>query len=272
LPGVSYRLAGWAGWLAWRLNRTARRRLTRNLLPATNGDTVAAREAALTAYKNVFRYYVDLCSLPRRDLSSFEHEHLSLTGEEHLAILREAIPIVIVSAHTGNPELAVQALLARGRHFVALVEPLRPRRYANRLLRLRSSAGGEFHEADFAGLRNCLRTLRQGGVVAVMGDRDLAGNGTCVELLGRRVRLPQGPWELARRSEAVILPVFSSRGVSDAMAVNIEPPFRVGRGQDRARDVAEAAQRWARLFERHLYRDPGQWTVLEDFWQVHGCG
>ena len=271
-PRVSYAIAGFCGWIAWRLDRTSRRRVIRNLLPLTNGNAEEARRASLTVFQNVARYYVDICSLPRRDLSDFERDHIVLTGEEHLAVLEEASPIVIVSAHTGNPELAVQALLARGRPFVALVEPLRPRGFARRFLALRSSAGGAFHETTFSGLRVCLETLKAGGLLAMMGDRDLQHNGICVELSGRRIMLPQGPWDVAKRSEAVILPVFCSRGTKDDMAVRIEEPFRIACTEIPGDDIREAAQHWARLFEAHLRRDPGQWAVLEDFWLAHACG
>jgi len=271
-PGAGYWLAGGVGRVAWHLDRQTRRRVIRNLLPATRGDRDAARRASLTVFQNVARYYVDICSLPRRDLKAFEQERLTLTGEEHLGVLDQPVPIVIVSAHTGNPELAVQALLVRGRSFVALVEPLRPRRFARRFLALRSSAGGAFHETDFAGIRTALEALREGGLVAVMGDRDLTRNGVCVELLGRRVRLPLGPWDVARRSGAVILPVFCSRGTRDDMAVRIEAPFRIACGSIPDEDIRDAASHWAQLFEAHLRRDPGQWSVLEDFWRVHACG
>ena len=38
------------------------------------------------------------------------------------------------------------------------------------------------------------------------------------------------------------------------------------------KEIREAIERWCSILEKHLRRDPAQWTVLEDFWEVHRCG
>jgi lauroyl/myristoyl acyltransferase len=52
----------------------------------------------------------------------------------------------------------------------------------------------------------------------------------------------------------------------------VEEPFRVAATEDANADIRQAVERFARLLEQHLRRDPGQWAVLEDFWRVHACG
>ena len=71
---------------------------------------------------------------------------------------------------------------------------------ATHVQRLRAKAGGSFHEADFQGLKALIAALRRGELVGVMGDRDIQGTGVRVEMAGRHVKLPRGPWELARRT------------------------------------------------------------------------
>ena len=201
----------------------------------------------------------------------FEAERIALVNGQRLAVLDAEGPVVAVSAHMGNAELVIQALTYRGRDFVALVEALEPPEWSRYLLDLRSSAGSNFHEAGFGGLRSSLEALKDGQLVGVMGDRDIQQTGLCIELAGRRVRLPRGPWELARRSGATVLPVFCSRTKRDFFDVYVEEPFQVEKTEDPEADVRKAAERYARLLEAHLRRDPGQWAVLEDFWRVHAC-
>ena len=271
-PRPFYALAWLAGWLAWRLRREARRRAIRNLLPACGGDRDRARRASLQSFRNVARYYVDLASLPYRDHANFERDHMQIEGAEHIPALFAPRPTIIASAHTGNPELALIAIAQRGRTCVELVEALEPPALGRFLARLREAAGGSVAEVGVAGTRTALRELRGDGMVALLADRDLHGGGICVTLLGREVRLPRGPWELARRTGATVVPLFLARGFADDVTVHIEAPFEVSATADRDADVAAAAQRWADLLSAQLRRDPGQWTVLEDFWRVHACG
>ena len=271
-PRPAYALARAAGWLAWRLRAGARARVAGNLLPACGGNREQARAASRTVFQNVASYYVDLATLPYRGETGFEAKHLLVEGEEHVPALFEPGPVIIVSGHTGNPELALVAVAQRGREWVELVEPLEPAALGRFLARLREAAGGIVVEADASGTRAALRQLRAGGMVALVADRDLTGAGICVTLLGRRVLLPRGPWELARRTGARVAPLFASRRFADDQTVWIEEPFTVPAEGEREEAVQAAAQRWADLFGAHLQRDPGQWTVLEDFWGVHACG
>jgi KDO2-lipid IV(A) lauroyltransferase len=242
------------------------------MLPLVDGDLRAAKSAAKESLRHVSQYYVDLCTLPQRNFATFESEHLELVNGERLQRLENEGPIVVVSSHTGNAELAIQALTYRGRPFVALVEAQKPAQWAAFLLKLRSSAGGTFHETNFAGIRACLAAHKAGGVAGFMADRDIQGTGICVELAGRTVRLPVGPWEMARRTNATVFPIFSTRIERDRFRVFVEEPIFVVQSDDEKADIREAVEIFARLLEAHLRRDPGQWAVTERFWKAHSCG
>lgn len=272
LPWLGYPLAALVGRAAWRTQRANRERIISNLLPFCDGDRERAEREGLRAYQNVARYWVDMCSLPYRDMSSYERRHLTLMNPECIAVIEAPGPLIVVSAHSGNPELAIQALTYRGRAFVALVEALRPARFSKELLRRRTFAGGKFYEANFGGVRACIDALRRGELVGLMGDRDIQDTGICTELAGQRVKLPRGPWDLARRTNALVLPAFTARKGRDDFVLWFEEPFRVEVTENAELDVRKAVERWAGILEAHIRREPGQWTVLEDFWAVHRCG
>jgi phosphatidylinositol dimannoside acyltransferase len=271
LPWLFYPLAAVAGWVAWWTKPACRRNLTRNMLPLCNGDRRRARREGLRAYQNVARYWVDLNTLPYRNMAAFERNHVRVVDNGGAKALDAPGGLVVVSAHMGNGELAIQAMTKRGRRFVVLVEALKPASLSRRMLRLRSSAGAQFYPADFGGLRAAIDALKRGEVLGMMGDRDIQGTGLCVALCGRKVRLPRGPWELARREGATVLPAFSTRTWTDTFVVYLEPTLTVACTEDAEADILQAIQQWALIFERHLKANPGQWGVLEDFWHVHGC-
>jgi len=271
-PWLFYRLAVVVGSIAWHVQPARRRRVISNLLPLCNGDESRARRSGIEVFRHVARYYVDLATMPRLDITRFERDHLRLVNGERLKLLDKPGPLIVLSAHTGNPELAVQAFTNRGRAFVALVQPLDPPALANYLLALRSSTGGAFYEADLRGVRACLDALRDGKLVAIIGDRDIQGTGVCVDLCGRRVKLPRGPFELARRTNAALIPILAARDGMEDQVVFVEEPFCMSVTDDPEEDVRLAAQHWACILGRHLFRFPGQWKVLEDYWTVHACG
>lgn len=271
-PGLSYRLAGLAGWIAWHTRRDLRRRVTRNLLPLCNYDRRRARKLGRRSVQHVARYFVDIASLPRRDMAGFEATHLEVYHAERLKALELPGAIIIVSGHSGNAELAIQAIGHRGRPFTALVEAQHPPEWSAYMLGLRRSGGARFVESTRAGLREAVQCLRDGEVLGLMADRDLQGNGVCVDLLGRKAKLPRGPWELAQRYEARVIPIFSARKRRDQFRVYVGEPFELAGFGDGEEAIGRAAQHFAALLEGHLRRDPGQWFVLEDFWRNHGCG
>jgi KDO2-lipid IV(A) lauroyltransferase len=269
-PGPLYRLAPALAFLLWHVRPGLRRNLLKNQVVLSRGDRMAGRRHARVALTNLVRCYVDLCTFGRRDLARFEDRTLQIEGEERLAVLESGGPVIVLSAHLGSPELAVQALQARGHSFLALVEPVQPAAYAGLLRRLRGAGGGTYVEARPAGVRACLRYLRAGGIVAIVADRDIQGGGVCTSLGGRAVRLPQGPFQFEQRTGAVILPILSRRVGAGRLLVHVEAPLTIDCSGDTA--VQQAVGRWAALLDRHLQDAPGQWTVTEDFFRVHACG
>lgn len=268
-PPLAYAAAELLAVVLWVLRFRLRRQAQRTLAPFTEGSALGA---TLRQFVNVARYYVDLALIPKRDPVAFERAHVFVETPERLPLVERGGPAIFVSAHFGNPDQLVQFLTSRRPRFVALVERLEPPAVHDLVLRLRSAHGGEFVEADLAGLRRCLTALQAGDAVALVADRDLTGTGVCTPMAGRCVRLPRGPWELARRTGAPVIPVLLRRRGRASYAAWIGEPVLVRRDGPSERAIAEAAATWARGLEGQIRRDPGQWLVLEDFWTVHRCG
>ncbi len=270
LRAPAYGLASICGPLGL-MHPGTRRTVRRTMAPLCSENPGRLDALTRELMRQAARYYVDLASLRFRDFGRLEADHLEVEHLERVAALDVDGPRIVIGGHTAGSELALQAFRARGYSFTGLVEQVDPPELSTYLLEWRRSAGGKFFEADRRGLRECLSTLEAGGLVVLMADRDIQGNGTCVEFFGRRVRFPRGPWELAARVGAPVVPFLCSRRRGDQIRVLVEEPILVDPGKGRADGVGEAAQRWAAVLERYLRRDPGQWIVLEDFWKVHAC-
>ena len=220
-------------------------------------------------FQETASYYVDLVLLGREPSERILRDWLTIEGLDCLeAALRSGRGVVMVSVHLSNPEVAIQALGPLGATATVIVEALDARRLESLRAR-RESGGNRFVPATLSGVREALRALEGGNVVAVLTDRDIQGNGVCVPFAGRLARFPVGAVDLALRADAILLPAFATRVRNRRFRVEFMEPVPLLRSDDRANDVrANLATLMAR-FEDPIRAQAGQWRVVESPWR--GC-
>jgi KDO2-lipid IV(A) lauroyltransferase len=108
--------------------------------------------------------------------------------------------------------------------------------------------------------------LRDGGLVGLLCDRDIIGNGVEVEFFGERTTLPAGPAALALRTGAALLTaaVYSEPGGMHSAVVN--PPISTARTANLRTDVARVTQLVAAELEGLIRRAPEQWHLFQPNW------
>jgi KDO2-lipid IV(A) lauroyltransferase len=202
------------------------------------------------------------------DLDNFFRRRLRYHGlDEHLlpAVAAEK-GVIVLSAHVGNPDLAVQGMLPRGVKVFALTEPLQPPKVARLVDSLRASKGHSFAPVGFAGVKRAIQTLRHGGVVALMGDRDIEGPTASLAFFGEEASMPTGPIDLALRTGATVIPSFCFRNKRGGIDAYLEQPLELERTGDRESNIRTSTLRFLALLERRLREHPDQWVVLESIW------
>ena len=242
----------------------------RHVMPPGTPDGELER-AARQVFQNVTLYYADLAYLPRMNAQQFFDERLTVYGIDEL--LRPAIAtgrgVIMLSAHFGNPEVVGQGLIPRGIKVFALTEPQDPPRLSALMDRLRSSKGHDFASVSTGSVKRVIRTLRQGGVVALMGDRDIEGPRQMLPFCGEDTWMPTGPIEVALRTGAIVIPSFSYRRRRKFEAY-LEAPLELKQTGDLQADARNGALEFLERFERRLRAEPWQWAVLERVWGGEG--
>ena len=266
-----YAAAEIATWLATPLLERRRLRI-RNNLQRIHPDATASqinRDAA-NVLAETARYYVDLALLPTISPQQVLDRHLHVTGLDYLLDAhRSGRGVVLTTAHIANPEVAVKALAALDIEAVALVEKLDDPRHLEAVNAARAATGIAFHTATQTGVAAALRTLRDGGVVAILWDRDRQGGGACVPFFGRQARFPAGAIDLALRADADVLPLYTVRRPGpDRLQFDVSflPPLDLLIKGNRALDTRTNIAGLARLFEPILERHADQWRVAESPW------
>ena len=217
--------------------------------------------------RNAGRYYADVVGMHRMNVRKFLRDDLALSG---LHYVREAQAagrgVVLASAHYANPEFAVQGLAAAGINVLALVEPLEPPELGRLMRSLRTVHGHHYEPVSLGAVKRALAWLKGGGVVAILIDRDIQKHGVELELCGARSKFPTGAVDLAMRTNAVVMPGWVRRTGGFKIEAVIGPPMELVHSGCHDDDLRVNSQRLLQLFEDHLKKDPGQWSVLDRIW------
>ncbi|MEP6693196.1 MAG: lysophospholipid acyltransferase family protein [Chloroflexota bacterium] len=250
------------GTLAYLAAPGARRAVRGNLsvvAPGRDGSGVVRR-----VFVEQSRNYVEIFSIPRIDPQRLIAE-VSTDGWEHVAhAYEQGKGVILASAHLGPVSFVGQIVLAHG-YPTALPVEVATSEFQRSVNRARGGAGLQLIKTDSA--MGIFRFLREGKVLGILADRAVTGVGERVEFFGREALLPSAAVVLSMRTGAPLVPSFAGRR-SGQLTASFEPPLEIPDTGDRAADVREGVQRFARVLERYVRRSPEEWTVFEDFW--HG--
>jgi lauroyl/myristoyl acyltransferase len=267
---VLYLLAAVAAFLIYTFSGRLRRNVWDNMRHVMGPSTPKKelRRAARQVFSNWAKSYADLIHLPYLNLDKFFQQKLVYHGFEDVMLpaIANGKGVIITSGHFGNVELAIQSFLVKGVKVTVLTERLQPPSLSRLVDGLRANKGHTFLPVSIGSIKLLLRSIKTGGVVGIMCDRDIEGQSIHVPFCGTPTNMPVGVVELATRTGATIVPIFVHRKNGNACEAFLEPPLELVSSGDPQADLKTNVRRLLERFEAHLQRDPGQWTVLETVW------
>jgi KDO2-lipid IV(A) lauroyltransferase len=219
------------------------------------------------AFLNYARYWLEGARLPAIDPQVVESRMMVESGWEYLVEgMAAGKGVVLALPHLGRWEWGGAWLNLQGYPMTAVAEPVHPPQLYDWFVSQRQALGLTIIPLgrDAGGV--LLRTLRGGGLVGLLCDRDIVGNGVEVEFFGERTTLPAGPATLALRTGAVLLPTAVYGGPGRDHSAVILPPVpavRTGRLRD---DVTRVMQQVAKDLEGLIRRAPDQWYLFQPNW------
>lgn len=190
-------------------------------------------------------------------------------GMEHFdAALAAGRGVILALPHLGSWDAGGAWMASIGYPLTVVAELLRPRRLFDWFVAMRRRLGIDVIPLGPDAAPAVARALRRGGVVALVSDRDLIGNGTEVDLFGERTRLPAGPATLAIRTGAALLPCAVYMTPSGGLRCVVHPAVPVERtGRGLRADVAEVTRRLAVEIEDLIRAAPEQWHMFQPLWE-----
>ena len=254
--------------LSFLSSKRAKKNLSENLRnvlgPDASEDLV--NHCALEVSRNMSRNIFDLINMPRLDPQSLE-KPISIDGWEHMEeALSRGKGVVLASIHMGNMDMSIQVIRARGVEITILAEVEEPKQLYQLTHRLRAYNGISILPVTYSGIKQAMKQLRQGVVVAIACDRAIQGSGEYRDFFGKKALLPIGGVEMAYRTGAAILPAFTVRTGGNSFSMFFEPPIFLDRQDGKAKSIQSGLERIGALMEQYISRHPDQWMVFEPIW------
>ncbi|WP_092152120.1 phosphatidylinositol mannoside acyltransferase [Corynebacterium mycetoides] len=243
--------------------------LRRNLARVVGVENVD-QDLVRASVRSYARYWKEAFRLPTLagDPEVVERIREGIEGLEHLErAYGQGKGVILALPHSGNWDMAGMWLVQNYGTFATVAERLKPESLFDAFVRYRESLGFEVlpltggREAPYERLRE---VLESGGIVCLMGERDLTSSGVPVMFFGEETTMPAGPAKLAIDTGAALLPVhswFEGTDRDPAWGLKAESPIEVT-------DVAETTQRLADRFAANIAEHPADWHMLQPMWPV----
>ncbi len=266
---VALNLGNRVGDLLFAVRGQQRRMVSANLarvLGAGEGDLALVDHWARQSFRAYARYWVEGARLGRTSPVEVE-ERTFVQGLDYLA---EGVAlgrgVIMALPHVGSWEYGGAFLATQNLPMTSVAERIEPPELFEFFVEQRAAMGLTILPLDASSGGAVMSALREGKLVGLLSDRDVAGNGIEVEFFGETTTMPAGPATLALRTGARLVTgaVYSGPG-RDHRAI-VEPPLDTTRQGSLRRDVARLTQEIATRFEGLILRAPDQWHVFQPLW------
>lgn len=251
------------------VRRDAKEMYARHLERALGTPVAPAERAAWTrrAFREYARYWLEGARLPAVDAATVRARMRRPFGYEYLQDgMAAGRGVIMALPHVGTWEWGGAWLALEGYPMTAVAETLEPPELFDWFVRQRQAMGLTIVPLDAGAGGALLRTLRAGGLVGLLCDRDIQGNGIEVEFFGERTTLPGGPATLALRTGAALLPTAVYSGPGRGHTSVIRPPLELTRTGSLRTDVTRLTQAVAHELEGLIRRAPEQWHLFQPNW------
>ncbi|MEM8959977.1 MAG: lysophospholipid acyltransferase family protein [Acidobacteriota bacterium] len=251
------------GRLAWRWSRRDRERTLAHLEMAfPELDPRYRLWLAKASFAHLGTNIAEILHLLGRPVGE-ACKHFDVEGVEIFAQLREAgRPALVLTGHCGNWEMIPSLRYSHDVTIRALARGHDDPSLRDIIERLRDHLGTvNLPRGSRRASREMLRALRQGGVIGVLIDQDIATDGVWVPFFDHPAHTTTAPATLALKLGAAVVPVFDERLLDGRHRVVVHPVM------DLPDDPVAATAAMTEVVEAQIRRAPEQWVWLHRRWR-----
>lgn len=261
--------------LGWRRGGPGVDRLRANLRRVVGPELSESDLDALTrhALRSYARYFREVFWMPTTRPEVVAGRTRVSGGSSVADVRAQGRGVICALPHTGNWDAAAVTYRTRfGPPLIVVAERLRPESLYQRFQAYRESLGMvvlPLTGGDRPPAGVLAATLRAGGTICLLCERDLSRSGVPVTFFGETITVPPGPALLAVQTGAALIPTIAGFD-GDDWSLQFRPEVVVD-GPDapkRLRDnVTQAMQKVVDQFAQAIAQAPQDWHMVQRLWQ-----
>ena len=271
-------VAAAGAWLAWLAHGSVIHTLEGNLNRISGVEGRALRRMSRKAMASTARYYAETFELGRIDLSIIDARVRAINIQPQIEALEKDKHLVIVLGHSGNWDVAGAYTCRNIGPVTSVAEVLKPREVFDEFVAMREKVGMRIlgHEGSSTYRRLVSIARHEPGVIALLADRDLTGEGVPVPFAGNRARVAPGPAALALASNCAIVPlavhyerIYGARRKAAksrwGIVMHFGPFVPIPTEGTKPEKVKAISAQWAQWIGEQVQAHPEDWHMLQRF-------
>jgi len=265
---IRYTFAAVAGDLYYWLAREHSRKADRNM-QIVLGEPKINRRVRLYArrsFRNYAKYMTDFLRQPYLT-PEYMNQVTGQTGWEYIEqSLAHGKGLVLITAHYGSWDNAAMLIGLNGHKVSTVANDFNPPELNQLIQGSRRKHGLEIYSPKEA-LRGLYTTLKKNGIIALLFDSPVEGEGIVVNFFGKPARFPSGPAMIALRTGSKVMIGYVVRQPGNTSYYGFwTPPFDFELTGNREKDLVIMTQTMAEGIEKLVRRHPDQWYMFRKIW------
>lgn len=261
------RLAWLLSGLTWNLLKLRRNYVTDTLIKQLS---LSRDEAEKLGRKTYYSFLLNAFEMAGLKLFSPQQliDRVECEGLEHLkAALSHKKGAIIISGHFGLWEL-VPSWLALNGFDVSIVVRRQNNPEADRWMEeMRQKHGPKTTDSGYS-IREILKSLRKGHILALMVDQDNGKQGIFVKFFNDWASAPTGPALISLKTGAPIVPLAMFPDYNHKHQLKIFPPIMPQQFSNDPDGQQKLTARYTTILENLIRKQPEQWFWLHRRWKT----
>jgi len=181
--------------------------------------------------------------------------------------IKEGKKIIIVSAHYGNWELGATAVGALIHPITSIHKKMNDDYFDKYLLRSRTKFNMTMIEKKGA-IRHLVKAIKNNEIITMMIDQNVnPKDGIYVDFLGAKATQSAAPAFLARKFDALIIPILINTTPEKENIITVFEPIITAKTDNEEKDILESTQAQADLLAKVVREHPKPWFWCHKRWK-----
>jgi len=225
------------------------------------------RRIAVGAYRGYGRALVEMLWSGGASVDELRGTMVLANREVPLDALGRGKGLILLSGHFGAWEFIVTSMsLQLGQPVVAIAQPQR-NNYIDAVITANRNRFGSGTIPMQHAVREATRLLRQGRIVAMLGDQSGPRESVFIDFFGRPAATHRGAAAFSLRNDAPIVMFFFLRQPDGTYRAEYEEVDRSGLESPSEENIVELTRRHTAVLERYIRQYPDHWSWMHKRWK-----